>query len=87
MEPFAAKLAQSLAGRPDVFIRTAAAQIREKQPLFEEARKQQRIQSFLDFLKLFPAIFRIEGNKVSAKRQIALAPRPPPRPRGLDAYR
>jgi len=87
MEPFAAKLAQSLAGRPDVFIRTAAAQIREKQPLFEEARKQQRIQSFLDFLKLFPDIFRIEGTKVSAKRQVALAPRPPPRPRGLDAYR
>jgi len=28
-----------------------------------------------------------EGNKVSAKKQVALAPRPPPRPKGLDAYR
>ena len=80
MQQYADDLARSHAGRPDVFIRTAAAQLREKQPGFEEERKKQRIQSFLDFLKLFPEIFRIEGNKVSARKQPTIAPRPSPRP-------
>ena len=80
MQQYADALARTIAGRPDVFIRTAAAQLREKQPKFEETRKKQRIQSFLDFLKLFPQLFRIEGNKVSARRQPTIAPRPSPQP-------
>jgi len=78
LQPYADILAQSLGGRPDVFIRTAAAKLRTLQPDFEVERKKQRVQTFLAFLQLFPKIFRVEGNKVSARRQPTLAPRGPP---------
>ena len=76
LQQYADVLAQSIAGRPDVFVRTAAAELRRKQPGFEVERKKQRVQTFLAFLQLFPKIFRVEGNKVSARKQPTLAPRP-----------
>jgi len=80
MQQYADALAQSIAGRPDVFIRTAAAELRRKKPGFDEERKKQRLQTFPAFLQLFPQLFRIEGNKVTARRQPTLAARPPPQP-------
>jgi len=76
LQQYADVLAQSIAGRPDIFVRTAAAELRRKQPGFEVERKKQRVQTFLAFLQLFPKIFRVEGNKVSARRQPTLATRP-----------
>ena len=76
LQQYADVLAQSIAGRPDVFIRTAAAELRRKRPGFEEERKKQRVQTFLAFLQLFPKLFKVEGNKVSARRQPTLATRP-----------
>ena len=80
MQPYADVLAQSIAGRPDVFIRTAATELRRKQPGFDVERKKQHIQTFPAFLQLFPQLFRIDGNKVTARRQPTLAARPPPQP-------
>ena len=77
LQEYADALAQSIAGRPDVFVRTAAAELRRKRLGFEEERKKQRIQTFLAFLQLFPKLFRIESNKVSARKQPTLATRPP----------
>ena len=58
---YADALAQSIAGRPNVFIRMAAAELRRKKQGFDEERKKQRLQTFPAFLQLFPQLFRIEG--------------------------
>ena len=80
MQPYADALAKTIAGRPDVFQRTAATELRRKQPGLNVERKKQRIQTFPAFLQLFPQLFRIENNKVTARRQPTLAARPPPQP-------
>ena len=80
MQLYADALEQSIAGRPDVFIRTAATELRRKLPGFDEERKKQRLQTFLAFLQLFPQLFRKEGNNVTARRQPTRAARPPPQP-------
>ena len=76
LQTYAEDLAQALAGRPDILLRTAAAEMRRGQPGFEEERKRQRVQNFAAFLRFFLDIFR--AGKVTARRQRTLAARPEP---------